>query len=400
MLVVVVVLGAAVAVAGVAGARSGIGDGVRRQMARALCVVGGGGDTCEADRQPCLVHSDEHKSGFGVHVAVFRFGRKSGVIVEELSDGTFRVIKTGETKGGLAFVHGASVDVGLGSHKLKVGTAVEAALMAQLGDNDTWNVPNKREADELVAALKHDAPHRPPDVAADEQGWSASLGATASRGNVGGALALSAEDIYGSSVDRETGRRTVYVRPSREIEGTLTLGAVTGHAGAGGSETYGVTYDRAGVPVEITVLRGGTYHLSADLPREVKAAAGLLRLRASTGREYSVETRLALTTDADRRLATTFIDQVVHPDVIHTGSPVDVSRALEQRLTDAGMVNARVYAVDEGGFHGAGEVGRVVGVGGELGIGESREMRLVSAASRGPDGVWFSRADCLSAARA
>jgi hypothetical protein len=41
-----------------------------------------------------------------------------------------------------------------------------------------------------------------------------------------------------------------------------------------------------------------------------------------------------------------------------------------------------------------------VGVGGSIGIGERRSARLLAAASRGPDGVWHRREDCVGAVQA
>jgi hypothetical protein len=158
---------------------------------------------------------------------------------------------------------------------------------------------------------------------------------------------------------------------------------------------------RSGAPVEITVMQTGSYGASADLPAVVQPAAGQLAARAAAGvgREYSIETRLPLTSGDDRRLAASFIDQVVHPDVIHTGAPVEVTRALQRRLDEAGIVNARVYSIDEGGFAVTARGGfRGVSAGGSVGD-ETRETGLIGASSRGPDGVWYRRDDCLSAAR-
>jgi hypothetical protein len=149
-------------------------------------------------------------------------------------------------------------------------------------------------------------------------------------------------------------------------------------------------------------MRTGSYAASVDLPAAAQPAVGLLGTRTpSVAREYAVETRLPLTSDADRALAARFIGQVLHPRVIHTGAPVAVSRALARRLDEAGIVNVRTYGIDEGGFQMGGRVGvHGVGVGGSIGIGERRSARLLAAASRGPDGVWHRREDCVDAVQA
>lgn len=402
-LLVAVVLGAAAVAADALGARSQIGAGVQRQLARAICLVGGGGATCEADREPCLVRSDADQRGWTLQVSLLRIGRTTGVVVDELSDGTFRVTEIDDLQGGLALTHGSRINAHLGAHHLLLGGEIQAAVLGHLGGGDSWTLRSRREVDELVRALRQREPQRPPDAATDERGWSVTLGGTLSRGSAAGGVTISAREAYGSRVDRATGRRTVYVRPSRDVAATLTLAGLQGRAEAGGSELYGVTVDDAsGAPVELSVMQTGSYGAAVDLPVQAQAAAGLLGVRSpGAAREYSVETRLPLTTAADRALAAAFIDQVLHPDVVHVGDPVEVSRALERRLAEAGIANARLYALDEGGFGVDGRVGMGgVTVGGSVGIGEGRKARLLAAGARGPDGGWYRRDDCLRGAPA
>ena len=402
-LLVALLLGGGVAAASGLGARSGIGDGVRRQFARALCVVTGGGATCAADREACLVSSDAQESGWSIQT-VLRVDHKKALVVEELSDKTYRVTRVGDWAGGLNFLQGGEFNLKIGARNLLVSDEAQAAVLAHFGDTSSWTLHSRRDTDALVDALKEGRPHRDPDTHADDRGWSVTLHATVARDGGEADLELSAKDIYGSSLDRRTGQRTIYVRPSREAQATLTLSALEGKGTAGGSELYGVTLDRSGRPIEISVMRSGGFHAAVDLPQDVQDAVGHLRARpgavpTSTGREYVEESRLALTSAEDRRVAATFIDQVVHPDVIHTGSPVDVSRALRDRIAATGMINARVYAVDEGGFEVEGRFGeRGLGVGGSVND-ETRKLRLIAATSRGPDGVWYRREDCLRAAR-
>jgi hypothetical protein len=399
VLVVALVLGGAIAAADALGARSGIGDAVRRQFARAICVVGGG-TTCDADREACLVRSDTERNGYSLQLAIFRYSKTKSVVVEELSDGTFHVTQVDDHEGGLAVADGARFSVDIGKHHLNVGREVEAQITGRLADGDSWTLHSRREVDGLIDALRHDRPHRAPDERSEERGWSVELGGTLSGpAQSSASITISASDVYGSRLDRATGRRTIYVRPSREIEGKLTFAALEGKAGAGGTELYAVTVEPDGTPVELSVMRAGSYAASLDLPRSIQPAAGLLGVRSPrTAREYAVETRLALNNDPDRRLAATFIDQVVHPDVIHTGSPVEISRALDERLEAAGVMNARTYAVDEGGFAIDARVGvRGVPAGGGIEHDKRHSARLIAAASRGPDGIWYRRDDCVRA---
>jgi hypothetical protein len=400
VLLVALVLGGAVTAADALGARSGIGDVVRRQFARAICVVGGGGTTCDADREPCLVRSDTERNGYSLQLAIFRYSKTKSVVVEQLSDDTFHVTQVDEREGGLSIADGARFNLDIGRRHVRIGREAEAEISGRLADGDSWTLRGRGEVNALVEALRHGRPHRAPDARSEERGWSVKLGGTLSGpARSSASLTISASDVYGSRLDRATGRRTIYVRPSREIEGKLTFAALEGKAGAGGTELYAVTVERDGTPVELSVMRAGSYAGSMDLPRSIQPAAGLLGVRSPrAAREYAVETRLALNDDADRRLAATFIDQVLHPDVVHTGSPVEISRALDDRLEAAGVMNARTYAVDEGGFAIDARVGvRGVPAGGGIEHDKRHTARLIAAASRGPDGIWYRRDDCMRA---
>jgi hypothetical protein len=193
-----------------------------------------------------------------------------------------------------------------------------------------------------------------------------------------------------------TGRRTLYVQ--RTVEGSLSL--TYGTAGATGARTdrerYAVTYDAAGRPVDLMVLATGIYRGSFDLPARLQPAVGLLSAPTGHVRTYVEETHLDLTDPESLRVARAFLDQVRHPDAVHTGAVVAIAAALRRRLDAVGVVHARTYDADERRYGVDGSVG-VEGV--QLGASLSRtllESHLVAAATRGLDGVWRTRRDCLS----
>ena len=77
------------------------------------------------------------------------------------------------------------------------------------------------------------------------------------------------------------------------------------------------------------------------------------------------------------------------------GAAVAVAAALRRRLDEVGVVHARTYDADQRRYGIDGSVG-VEGV--QLGASLSRTLldsHLVAAATRGLDGVWRVRHDCL-----
>jgi hypothetical protein len=141
------------------------------------------------------------------------------------------------------------------------------------------------------------------------------------------------------------------------------------------------------------VMTTGSFRISADLPRQLQPAAGLLSVPTGHGRLYVEETHLDLTDPENLRLAGAFLAQLRHPAAI--GPAIAIAAALRRRLDTDGIVHARTYDSDErrygvdvaASFEG-------VSIGGEL--SHTREdTRLVAATTRGLDGVWRTRADCL-----
>ena len=204
--------------------------------------------------------------------------------------------------------------------------------------------------------------------------------------------------MSGTRTDVRTGRTTVYVQ--RAVEGSLSLT----HDGTGATgtradrERYAVTYDALGRPVDLMVMTTGSFRLSADLPNRLQPAAGLLSAPTGHARVYVEETHLDLTDPENLGPARAFLDQVRHPGAVAAGPAVAIAAALRQRLDVAGVVNARTYDSDER-HYGVNLLAAVDGmsIGGELSR-THEATRLVAATTRGIDGVWRTREDCLALA--
>ena len=393
-----VVLGAVALVAD----GSGIPTAVDHQLLRALCVVRGG--ECEQDRAPCAVRSDRRDDAVSARILVFHVGADKTLIREERSDGSVAVTVSYGEQGGLEVSGGAHLGVSLGRGGVGLGGELTAAAVATRERGYTWVLRDGRAADALVKRLgvgpgKLDALIASGRVPAPSQRYL--HGGLASRGSIsggtlpGGTLGLSSQDVAGTRTDASTGRRTFYVQ--RTVEGSLSL--TYGGASATGARTdrerYAVTYDAAGRPVDLMVLGTGIYRGSYDLPTRLQPAVGLLSAPTGHVRTYVEETHLDLTDPESLRLARAFLEQVRHPNLVHGGAAVAVAAALRRRLDEVGVVHARTYDADQRRYGIDGSVG-VEGV--QLGASLSRTLldsHLVAAATRGLDGVWRVRHDCL-----
>jgi hypothetical protein len=398
LLLVTVVLGAVALVADGAG----IPQAVDHQLLRALCVVRGG--ECEQDRAPCPVRSDRRDDSVSARILVFHVGADKTLIREERSDGTVAVTVAYGEQAGLEVSGGAHLEVALGRGGLGLGGELTAAAVAMRERGYTWVLRDGRAADALMGRLgvgagKLDAQiasgRVPPPTQRYRHGGLASRG-SASAGTVARAtLGLSSQDVAGVRIDASTGRRTLYVQ--RTVEGSVSL--TQGVAGATGGrmarERYAVTYDDAGRPVDLMVVTTGTYRGSFDLPARLQPVAGLLSAPTGHVRTYVEETHLDLTDPESLRVARAFLEQVRHPGAVHAGAAVAIAASLRRRLDAVGVVHARTYDADERRYGVDGSVG-VEGV--QLGASLSRTLldaHLVAAATRGLDGVWRTRRDCL-----
>jgi hypothetical protein len=394
-----------VAVAGASAASAARGAAVapevRRQMARALCVVRGG--DCEVDRRPCVVASRSSADVMRVSVAVLRLGHDRLLVREQRSDGTVAVTLSEGDEGGVGLsTPGVHVRVSLGGRALGLGGEATAAALAARRAGRTWVLRDGAEADALVGVLRRPgrlardpsvlARFGPPAADFNERGLAVDAGASGAKGD----LSLGAADMFGTREDHVTGRRTSYVRRS----GTASIALAVRGGGAGASATpseqYAVTVDRDGRPLDLAVVSIATYAAYVRLPRDLQVAAGLLGTPGRRARTLVREEHLDLTDAGNLELARAFLAQVDHPH-LRLGDAVDVSAQLARRLDAVGVIDVRSYDADS--RHYGVDVGGSVGL--QLGASydhDAGESHLRAAATRGIDGRWRTRGDCLAQA--
>jgi len=416
---VAVVLG--VGAASASGAGRDVAGTVSREFARALCVVGSG--DCERDREPCVVSSKATRELSHLNAVVFRIGGERLVLLEERSDGTFAVTRTHEVNGGLDVGVGADAELKLGTTSLSLGGTARAAVLAHNGKGATWIVGSRKAADALVRRLSSTRPGRrvrpgvqptasatapvalpEPTERYGERGWSVTLDGHAGVVAGDGALRLSAKDVRGSRSDRSTGHRTVYLTRSNEAQLAIAAashgakGAFGGpelSGAAGGGWTYAVEFDRDGRALDLALIQAGSFAGAAKLPPQAQPMADLLDDDGSSERLHETEQHLDLTVGENLRAAQGFVRQITSPSV-RFGGLAKASAELDRRLELDGTTQARTYAVDTKAYGAGGHLAAAIKVGGDI----TREVvgsRLVAAVSRGRDGAWTRRTDCVGA---
>jgi hypothetical protein len=374
-------LGAALAQAGYVGRR------VTREMARAICLVGDG--DCRRDQEPCVVGSRATRQGMTVHLLFIRLGEDKLGVIEERSDGTFAVTLEDGITGGLEGSDGLEVGVHVGKVGFSLGGEVTAALMARLGRGRTWVVGSRAEAQRL---LEEEGGGRPPDVTSGSGRWDSSVDASVAGAGFDLARAGIAFDREaGWRVDQHTGHRTAYVQAS--WSGSAVVGhGVLGLSGADGEETYAVEDDETGRPVDLRVIATGSFTGSRDLPTVVQPVAGLLSAGAGEdGRGYEVTGHLDLTDAGNLAAARGLLNAIAARHA--TAAP---ERALRRQIDEHGTVQARVLATqsEERGMSGS-FTGGPGGFSAEAQI-QQRSQQLLAATSRGLDGQWITRTDCVA----
>ena len=374
-------LGAALAQAGYVGRR------VTREMARAICIVGAG--DCARDREPCVVGSQENSQGMTVDLAFVHFGEDGYALVEHRSDGTVAVTVEHGYAFGVQAAGGASAELHAGGLDATAGGEIAASLIARYGRGQTWIVGSDAEAGRLLDDLD-DAPE--PDVKSGHGAWQGAVGAIAGLDGLmsfdvaHGALTFDHE--AGSQVDRRTGHRTLYVQSS--WTGEAEIGDVLGVSGGQVGETYAVELDAAGHPLDLRVIAAGSFAGSQDLPGVVQPVVGLLERGTSEDRIYEVTAHLDLTDARNLAAARELLDAVARRRA--TARP---SQALRRLIDERGTVEARVLQ-QQTSTHSASLSAAFDGA--QFGAGahvEQRTQKLVAATSRGLDGQWLSRTDCV-----
>jgi hypothetical protein len=400
---VAVLLLVAVAIAGAAGVAhgAGIAPEVRRQMVRALCVVRRG--DCDVDRRPCVVASTSATDAAGLSIVVLRIGRDRLLVRERRSDGTVAVTLSQGGEGGVGLsAPGVHVRVALGGRTLGFGGEATAAALAARRAGRMWILPDAVQADALVDVLRHPARlardpsalARFPAPAAVFNEHGLKVGGEVAASN--GVLALTAADVFGAREDRVTGQRTLYVRRSTELSGSIVVRGTGAGAGAASTEQYAVTIARDGRPLDLAVISTMARTTFVQLPRDLQVTAGLAGTPLRHARTLVREEHLDLTDAGNLELARGFLEQVRHPR-LHVGDAVDVAAQLARRLDAVGVINVRAYDADVRRYG--------VDVGGSLGVKlgarydhDTTTSHLLAAATRGIDGRWRRRGDCLARA--
>lgn len=404
--ILAVVAVVAVAGTGVAMARGGdIAAAVRAQMARALCVVTAG--DCRRDLAPCTVASRSERLSAGVNLVVLRLDKDRTVLVDERSDGTFEVTLVGSWDsfaGGLEGGLGAGGSIAAGGRTFAVGGELRAAMLARESRAKTWFARTAAEKDDLVRRLSRitvgvlpegiDGAELPrPDRTTYEHGPDASLDASGSLGRARGALGFSSVDLDGAHKDHRTGNETVYMKTSDAVQALLS-GA--GSTASGGGETATVwSYEIApdGRPLDLMILLSGAYRGSFSLPPIAARVAGYLGVPSKRARRYETEIHLDLTDPENREAARGFVE-AVRGSRRFAAALQAAGGGLRRRIENHATVHTRVYGLDT-----TTKGGEVFGaLGAKLRVEARRETHtadLLSAVTRGPDGAWRPRTDCV-----
>jgi hypothetical protein len=378
-------LGAALAQAGYVGRR------VTREMARAICLVGGG--DCRRDQEPCVVAAQTTEQGLTVQLLFFQLGEDKLGVIEQRSDGTFAVTVEDGIKGGLTAKGGALAGFHVNKFGVTVGGEVTAALLARLGRGRTWIAGSRAEAARL---LETDGGGRPPDARSGSGTWTSSSDADVSAEFTGHAVDVAQGGIAfdreaGWRVDERTGHRTAYVEASSSASASAG-GGVLGLSSGDAQERYAVEYDASGRPVDLRVIATGPFDGSRDLPAVVQPVAGLLaRGAADDGRGYEVTGHLDLTDAGNLAAARELLNAIAGRHA--TAEP---ERTLRRRIDERGTLQARVLTTQTettgAGFDATIAPGHV-SADAEI---ERTSQQLVAATSRGLDGQWIPRTDCVA----
>jgi hypothetical protein len=396
---IVLVVGVALLGAAVAADASGVPRAVRTQFAHALCIATLG--DCDEEREPCTVASSTKTTSLGLSLAFFRIGHDRTVIRERRSDGTVSLTLVNANLGGLEVGGGDSLKLSLGTRTVMAGSQASASILGRIASGRTWELPNDRVADAVLAQLSHgdDEWALPvPATTFGEKGWTVSASGAIARQTLSASLGISAADVDGRSVDTKTGRQTFSVRRGSELTGSLALTKANAQGATARGESYAVTVDRAGRPIDLVVTRTGEVSASYQLPQELQGAPALLRLPSGIARAWSTDTHLDLTDPDNLAAAKAFLEQVRNPRP-RLGRAVEVSSQLARRLAQFGVVNTREYATTTSRSGIEGSVGALdLRIGGHATTTDEK-MRLVGAATRGLDGTWVTRDDCLQGAR-
>jgi hypothetical protein len=395
LLVAVVLGGAGTAVASAAGVD--IAGAVTHQIHRALCIVTGG--DCDRELAPCETGSSTEQDGWKATVAVIRIGRDRFVIRRRLSDGSELVTLLKDTSGGVELIRGAKAKIP--RYGISVGGTVTESLIATYGGGKTWAAPNRAEADRLVAAFKHGDEMRRPDQNLNEGSLVASVGVSRSAdrsgisGVVGGKVSVGIK--AGRKKDNRTCGSTFFLEEGADVVVGASAGMSKLRASLQGDASVttriAVTVDRDGRWTDLALVAAGELGGGVTLPTEIGPLVDALNVPTTGARRLVSEAHLDLSDGASLEAAKALVSTLgaVPP---RPGAVADAARVLAQRIDERAVIDVRAYELDRtsDGFD--------IALGNRVGFGyadtdETERTRLIAATTRGLDGTWHRRTDCL-----
>jgi hypothetical protein len=385
--------GGTAAVASAAGAD--IATAVPHEVLRALCIVSGG--DCDRDRAPCDVDADSRARSLAVTIAVVKLGHDKRVTVTRRSDGTFAVTLQTAPTGGVGASAGARAKIDLGRGSVAAGADVTVGVTGAFAHNRTWIVGSKGEADRLVRTIEEHAVLPPATV----DGHEASVEATGDAviGTIANASGRVLAGLSGGwATDHRTGNRTYFLSGSVGAQADASVKGSKVRASVAGSDSdrYALTVAPDGRWIDLAVTRTGELGTSVDLPKGVAAALGTLDLPGSPPRRWVTDSHLDLGDPQNLAAAQAFVAGL--KDLRHPGRLTDAVGALSRRMRDAAVIDARTYAVDSETRGAEGRIGAGAQIGGKYQTSTDK-ARLVAATTRGLDGQWRVRDDCLEEAK-
>jgi len=400
VLLVAVVLGGGASAAAATGAGADIATAVPHQVMRALCIVTGG--DCERDRAPCDVASSTASSTWSANVWVLSVGHGRVVVVDRRSDGKVLVTLTTTASGGLRTTAGAGVRIERGRRRLSLGGAVTASATASLGRGRTWVLPDAPTATAFVAALGRGDDVRRPDEEVREGGLDVAL--SGSRGGVA-ANATATGTLHGTvgvRADHVTGAKTYYLEvgadAALDLSTALGVAPVGGSGRAEGNGQLALTVARDGRWVGLAVTASGDVSAAARVPSGGGPLAAVLGVPTAAGRRWVAEAHLDLNDPENLAAARAVVDRVRAVPPSPRADAAAIAK-LAQRIADDAVVDLRAYALDRTSDGFSLQLGTGLAVGGSHET-TTEHTRLIAARTRGLDGRWRPREDCLKEARA
>ena len=378
---------------------------VGRQFARALCIVRAG--DCDRPLEPCVVSASTRDTGLSVSLVVVDLGGGRVATVERRSDGTYLVSVGNRFSGGLFLSAGVGLKGEAGGGGAGADVAGRVQLATAISRGRGWIVRSQAEADELLARSASSAaissgragpggprtPHRPmpePDVVYRERGddLDADLSLVLAKAKATGGVSVDGRSL--ERTDRRTGERTISFTPDTvSLTGKLSLLGSASRRIRGG-EGYRLVLDAAGRPVDLQI-----HSVSRELP-DIARPFGAMLEGAGRRRPDSYETTAHLDLTDPVSLAAASV--LLRRPARYSQEDERALTRLHERIEQEGTVEVRGLRTEQGG--GPYSLSASTGIGrvGARALRTTGSSRLVTAASRGLDGSWHPRDDCVSRA--